>query len=331
MDNYQYKVLVDCKTYNHVNYIEDALNGFCMQETKFPFICVVMDDASTDGEQNVINDYLERNFDLTDKQFCSQEETEDYRLLLVRHKNNLNCYLAVFFLKYNHYGKKDKFPYYERWVKRSKYIAMCDGDDYWIDPLKLQKQVEILEKDNGVTIVCGGFISVRDGVKVSETCYKENSTESFVFNIKQWTKRWLTKTLTVLYRPDCLTEYYDKLKHYKYERDIHLFYHLLKKGKGVYISEVLGVYNIHEGSACSTVSKENNAIYGYQCYKELYQYNKDNITREMYLGSINTRLLDRAKNQKSFVLFLEGLKITKSLNEVSSLLLHLLFPRAAKG
>ena len=50
----EYKVLVNCATFNHSKYIEEALNGFAIQQTNFPFVCYILDDASTDGEQDVI-------------------------------------------------------------------------------------------------------------------------------------------------------------------------------------------------------------------------------------------------------------------------------------
>ena len=65
MDEHKYMVRVSCMTYNHASYIEDAMNGFCMQETSFPFVCTIVDDASTDGEQDVIQKYLNEHFVLT--------------------------------------------------------------------------------------------------------------------------------------------------------------------------------------------------------------------------------------------------------------------------
>ena len=55
---YKWMVRVSCMTFNHHAYIEDAMNGFCMQETDFPFVCTIVDDASTDGEPEVIKKYL---------------------------------------------------------------------------------------------------------------------------------------------------------------------------------------------------------------------------------------------------------------------------------
>ena len=142
-------VCIRCFTFNHAPYIEDAMNGFCMQDASFPFVCTIVDDASTDGEQEVIKAYLQKHFDIDDPSIARNEETDDYVLVFARHKTNKNCFFSVFFLKYNHYSRpkaKDrKFLYISRWYDYAKYIAFCEGDDCWIDPLKLQKQVDFLE------------------------------------------------------------------------------------------------------------------------------------------------------------------------------------------
>lgn len=147
--NIGFKVSVRCMTYNQAAYIEDAMDGFCMQQTDFPFVCIIMDDASTDGEQKVIQKYLESHFDLDDLNLSRIEENDDYKLIFARHKENRNCYFAVFYLKYNHYGsiefKNRKLSYYSKLEAKTDYIALCEGDDYWIDSLKLQKQMDFLE------------------------------------------------------------------------------------------------------------------------------------------------------------------------------------------
>ena len=124
-------VRVSCATYNQASYITDALNGFTMQQTTFPFVCTIIDDASTDGEQEVIKNYLRQYFDLEDKSIIRHEETDDYVMTFAQHKTNKNCYFAVFLLKYNHYSiKKSKMPYIQEWQDQVKYIATCEGDDY---------------------------------------------------------------------------------------------------------------------------------------------------------------------------------------------------------
>ena len=96
-----YKVCVLCATFNHAPYITDTMDGFCRQQTDFPFLCVIVDDNSKDGEQEVIRQYLSDHFTVE-----SIKETDDYHLTLARHKDNKNCYFAVFLLKYNHYSIK---------------------------------------------------------------------------------------------------------------------------------------------------------------------------------------------------------------------------------
>lgn len=135
-------------TFNHSKYITDAMNGFCMQQTDFPFVCTIIDDASTDGEQEVLRNYVKEHFDLSDASVAFEREDENAVTTFAQHKENKNCFFAVIYLKENHYSKaKSKLPYVKEWNDGVKYIALCEGDDYWTDSYKLQKQVDILEKD----------------------------------------------------------------------------------------------------------------------------------------------------------------------------------------
>ena len=84
------KLCVSCFTYNQSRYIVDAMNGFTMQQTSFPFVCIVMDDASTDGETEVIKKYINQHFEVVDNMEV-KEDTDDYVMTLVRHKKNQNC------------------------------------------------------------------------------------------------------------------------------------------------------------------------------------------------------------------------------------------------
>ena len=158
MGEYKFIVRVTCKTYNHAAFIKDAMDGFCMQETSFPFLCIIVDDASMDGEQEVIQKYLNEHFALTGDDDFRRDETDDYIRIYARHKTNTNCYFLVIFLKYNHYSiKKSKAPYIKEW-KDTKYIAMCEGDDYWIDSRKLQRQYDFMESHPDFSLCCHNAI-----------------------------------------------------------------------------------------------------------------------------------------------------------------------------
>ena len=164
------EVRVNCSTYNHAPFIEETLNGFTMQVTNFPFTCCIVDDASKDGTQVILKKYLQNNFDLNDKTIVRKESTDDYVMTFARHKSNLNCYFVVYLLKYNHYSiKKPKVPFITEW-SNTKYIASCEGDDYWQDPHKLQKQVDFMENnlDYGMVTTASKIyvqgIGMKDGV-----------------------------------------------------------------------------------------------------------------------------------------------------------------------
>lgn len=146
MNDLLFDVFVECYTYNQAIYIKDALDGFCMQQTGFPFLCAIIDDASNDDTPSMIQNYIDCNFESKESEYYHYDETEDYIRVLTRHKNNRNCFFVVIFLKYNHYQiKKSKAPYIAEWENKTKYIAICEGDDYWINPLKLQKQFAFME------------------------------------------------------------------------------------------------------------------------------------------------------------------------------------------
>ena len=92
------RVRVICMTYNQASFITDTLDGFAIQKTVFPFVCILLEDASTDGEPRVIKDYLSEHFDLADEAIVRREDTDDYELTFARHKTNHNCYFAAFLL-----------------------------------------------------------------------------------------------------------------------------------------------------------------------------------------------------------------------------------------
>ena len=151
-------VRIDCMTYNHAPFITDTMNGFCMQQTTFPFVATIIDDASTDGEPDVIRQYINEHFDTTDEQVYRQWETEEAWFIFARHKENRHCFFAVVFLKQNYYQlRKPKGPLIKEWTE-TKYVALCEGDDFWTDSGKLEMQVGFLER-NSVYSLCAHAVN----------------------------------------------------------------------------------------------------------------------------------------------------------------------------
>lgn len=141
----RFLVRIQCMTYNHELYIEDAMAGFVMQDTNFPFVAVIIDDASTDKTGEKVLQFMDNFFTMNDPIVTRTEEYNLGRLVFSRHKTNKNCFFAVILLNENHYQiKKSKKDYYQEW-SNTKYTALCEGDDYWTNPYKLQKQVDYME------------------------------------------------------------------------------------------------------------------------------------------------------------------------------------------
>lgn len=144
----KFKVVVRCFTFNQSRYIEETMNGFTMQQTNFPYVCCIVDDASTDGEQQVIIEYIKEYFDITDTAVAYQKETDYAHVVYAQHKINKNCFFAALFLKENHYSqRKSKMAYLKEWNDGVPYEALCEGDDYWIATDKLQMQADFLDEN----------------------------------------------------------------------------------------------------------------------------------------------------------------------------------------
>lgn len=171
----KFKVCVRCFTFNQAKYITDALNGFTMQQTDFPFVCCIVDDASTDGEQQVIMEYVQEHFDMSDASVSYRKETDYADITYAQHKANKNCYFAVLLLKENHYSqRKDKMPYLSEWRDNTEYEALCEGDDYWIDAKKLQMQVDFLEENKEYGLVrtdCDKYVE-KEGIIITSVFSK---------------------------------------------------------------------------------------------------------------------------------------------------------------
>jgi len=122
-------VSICCDTYNHVAFIEQTLHGFLIQRTDFPFEIVIMDDASTDGTIEIIKKYISLYPNLFKPIF--QKENKHRALVDQGCFNGFEPLLDYIFPK-----------------ARGRYLALCEGDDYWTDPHKLQKQIEAMEANS---------------------------------------------------------------------------------------------------------------------------------------------------------------------------------------
>ena len=228
MDNKQPLVSICCITYNHKDYIREAIEGFLMQKTTFPIEIIIHDDASTDGTAIIVEEYAEKYPDI----FVSILQKENQ---WSKGGGSINARFV--------------FP-----RARGKYIALCEGDDYWTDPLKLQKQVDFLEanEDYGAVFTDADILYQISGKKILsyDKKHRRRIPEGDVFNELLYSSPY--KSCTVLFRHKFIYGMmdYEFLKNEKFIMgDKLLWLHIAANSKIGYIFDSTSVYRVLEESA----------------------------------------------------------------------------------
>ncbi len=209
-------VSIQCLVYNHEPYLRQCLDGFVMQKTSFKFEAIVHDDVSTDGSAAIIREYAEKYPDIIKPIF----ETE------------------------NQYSKKDGSL--ERIVHeacKGKYIALCEGDDYWIDPLKLQKQVDILEDSEEYSICVHAYTELySNGAMKNIFRYDSDNFNVPMTDLIKGGGGFVS-TNSIVY-PKSLLDNYPKWAKDAPIGDLPLELILFHKGRVAYIAKVMSAYRI---------------------------------------------------------------------------------------
>lgn len=234
-------VATQCLTFNHAPYIEEAFRGFTMQETNFPVVYLVVDDASTDGEQGVIKQYLADNFQMP----FQLEETEFAHIMCATHKRNHNCQFVVYLLKFNHYRiKKAKLPYLSEWFDKAKYKAICEGDDYWTDSSKLQKQVDFLELHPDYSMCFhSAEIKCESEDVTDRRSHQYEGLQTREYKGEELIKKWIIPTASIVHRSFIQYPVDSRFL----AGDILIRNQCSIEGKVFCFSEKMSVYRIHDG------------------------------------------------------------------------------------
>lgn len=260
-----FKVFVCCYTYNQSRYIVQALDGFCIQKTNFPFVCAIVDDASTDGEQDVISKYIDCNFD---KATIIRYETDYAVIIQARHTHNCNCFFVALFLKKNHFRdlklRNQKKSYLAEWRLKCKFESICEGDDYWIDKRKLQMQYDFLDTHPDYTMVFNAINCLYpDGTIKEEHRYSNDNLEC---DIRDCIKAGggYAKVAAMMYVRGM--EDYSEWASKSTVGDLPSQLTLFTKGKVMYIDKIVSCYRINSIGSWSL----SNTI----TFKARYAHNK---------------------------------------------------------
>ncbi len=282
MENQQkYLVAIRCITYNHEKYLADALEGFVMQKTTFPFVAIVHDDASTDGTADILRKYAEKYPDIIHPIF----ETE------------------------NQYSKRDgslgRIMNAAVDATGAKYVAMCEGDDYWTDPLKLQKQVDFMESHPNVGLCYTDFCECNEHSCAGIPIFHNNpsliihSFEEHLINAAY------IAPMSWLYRKDIWNNVAPSKSYTDGTFAIALDF--FAQSEVAYLPEITSVYRIHINSASRQEDPIKKWFYEHGVfniqneYAEKYNCSKDMVTNIKLQGYLNYLLSALEAKDETFV------------------------------
>lgn len=238
-------VSVEMITYNHENYIAQAIEGILMQETSFKYELVIANDCSPDNTDVIVRHYINNH-------------PKGHLIKYYCHSRNLgmdgNALFALAHCK-------------------GKYIAPCEGDDYWIDPLKLQKQVDFLERNEDYIIHSGNVLHLFEEDNKTKNLNIIVGNEEYDANALML--RNPLKTCTVLFRNlssingRIETGYNEKISF----GDWYMWYMLTKltDKKAFKSAEIYSIYRVHNNGVYNGTNKQK---INYQTLIQLMHHNE---------------------------------------------------------
>ena len=204
-------------TYGHEKYIEEAIRGVFLQKTNFPLELIISNDNSPDSTDEIVKNII-------------KSAPENISVNYIQHPENI--------------GMHHNFTSALR-TAQGKYIAVCEGDDYWTDENKLQKQIDFLEKNEDFTLTFHN-VFIRNGETLStDLDYEKRLSSKDVYTIDDLSKGNFIHTLSAVFRNIKIEfpEWYFS----SFLGDYPIWMWLSKKGKIKYFPEKMGVYRENVG------------------------------------------------------------------------------------
>lgn len=232
---YNMKVSVCVPTYNHEKYIGQMLDGALMQKTSFPFEIVIGDDASTDRTQDIIRNYQAR-FPGRIRAFLHETNQGPSEPREFAGRNNVLMLVKAC---------------------QGEYVAMCEGDDYWTDSFKLQKQVDFLDANPDYYLSHHNVEVIYEDQSPSHLFNALDQPEtSTIVDILE--DKWFMATASWMYRNYFLDHDFAPWHAKAAAGDWALIIQLAAQGKIGYIPDVMGVYRKHSAGLSNVHADTNN-------------------------------------------------------------------------
>lgn len=227
-------VSINCITYNHQNYIAEAIEGFLKQKTTFAYEIIIGEDCSTDQTRKIIELY--------------QEKYPDKIRLITSGANVGMQQNAVRVLN----------------ASNGKYIAFCEGDDYWTDPYKLQKQADYMERHPECTLCFHNGVVLDVATNGQKSILPPSGAYQKYYHGSDWKynagEMVLLNSLPTasLFYPKRLLEHVPQWYHTAFAGDICVVFLCTQAGYAHYIDEVMSVYRLNVPNSVTTKWKETD-------------------------------------------------------------------------
>ena len=250
-------VSVCVQTYQHVNYIKSCLDGILMQQTTFPFEIILGEDESDDGTREICMDY-------------ANKYPDKIRLFLRTRKD-------VIYINGQATGRYNIMENLK--ACSGKYIALCEGDDYWTDPLKLQKQIDFLETNSDYVICFHPCHVFHEAIQKMHIQPIEKI--DYIYSIRNLLSYWTISTASIVLRRDDDLVFPDWFKKVA-SGDIALVMLYFEKGKFKLLKEYMSVYRLN-GKGVSESHKNYKMIhYRAKLYAYLNEHFNYKYEKEIY-------------------------------------------------
>lgn len=227
-------VSIRCLVYNHEPYLRQCLDGFVTQKTNFAFEAIVHDDASTDKSADIIREYATKYPDIIKPIY----ETENQ---YSKHDGSLNRIM---------YGAISP---------KVRYIAICEGDDYWTDPLKLQKQFDFMEANPDYSMCFHNAMIHYQNRNIGDKPFAQ--LENRDYNPVELYEKWLVPTASIFARKEIILKQLPTLNNPDFlYGDNPLIISLAYAGKVRCMNEIMSVYRINTGSITLKINKNIDKV-----------------------------------------------------------------------